>query len=77
MIPMQTVDALCRTRMFAFVLQAFSFMHPDEPPLGPAWYLKAMCRWLERAHAGELKRSMIWIQPRTCPSSEHLAQLAA
>ena len=63
--PHRLADALCRTRMFAFVTKAFALMHPDEAGLAPAWYLQAMCRWLERAEAGELPRSMIWIQPRT------------
>lgn len=61
-------DAICRTYLFPFLLKAFSFIHPDEPPLAHAWYLLAMCRWLERADAGELPRSMIWIQPRTLKS---------
>ena len=64
----QVADALCRTRMFAFVMRAFAHMHPDEEPLAPAWYLMAMCHWLERADAGVLPRSMIWIQPRTLKS---------
>ncbi len=64
----QALAALCRTRMLAFLMRAFEFMHPDEPPLAAAWYLRAMCRWLERVDAGELPRSMIWIQPRTLKS---------
>ena len=51
--------------MFAFVVRAFATLHPDDPPLAASWYLMAMCRWLERAEAGELPRSMIWVQPRT------------
>ncbi len=62
------VDALCRTRLFPFLLRAFAFIHPDEPPLRQAWYLLAMCHWLERVEAGQLPRSMIWIQPRTLKS---------
>ncbi|MDP3675581.1 MAG: phage terminase large subunit [Novosphingobium sp.] len=61
-------DALCRARMFAFLVRAFAFLHPNKPQLEAAWYLLAMCRWLERADAGELPRSMIWIQPRTLKS---------
>jgi predicted phage terminase large subunit-like protein len=61
-------DALCRRRMLAFLMRAFAYLHPEEPPLAAAWYLKAMCHWLERADAGELPRSMIWIQPRTLKS---------
>lgn len=62
------VDALCRTRMFAFLVRAFAFIHPEEDPLARAWYLLAMCRWLERADAGELPRSLISIQPRSLKS---------
>lgn len=62
------LDALCRKRMFPFVVRAFASLHSDEPPLEASWYLQAMCRWLERAEAGELPRSMIWIQPRTLKS---------
>ena len=64
----QLADSLCRLRMFAFLTRAFSYIHPDLPPLQRAWYLLALCRWLERADAGELPRSMIWIQPRTLKS---------
>jgi predicted phage terminase large subunit-like protein len=66
--PARVVDALCRSRMFPFVTKAFAIVHPDRPALEPAWYLQAMCYWLERAEAGELPRSMIWIQPRTLKS---------
>lgn len=62
------VDALCRVRMFAFLMRAFAFIHPDKAPLQAAWYLQAMCHWLERVAAGELPRSMISIQPRTLKS---------
>lgn len=64
----QVADSLCRRRMFAFLTRAFAHIHPDLPPLEGAWYLLALCRWLERADAGELPRSMIWIQPRTLKS---------
>jgi len=66
--PALLTDALCRSRMLPFVMRAFAFLHPGEPPLAAAWYLKAMCHWLERADAGELPRSMIRIQPRTLKS---------
>jgi len=62
------VDALCRQRLFPFLMRAFAFIHPDEPPLARAWYLLAMCHWLERADANELPRSLISIQPRTLKS---------
>lgn len=66
--PPALVEALMRQRMFAFLAKAFAYLHLDEPPLEAAWYLQAMCHWLERAEAGELPRSMIWIQPRTLKS---------
>jgi len=64
----KALDALCRTRFFPFLMRAFALIHPDEPPLARSWYLLAMCRWLERADAGELPRSLISIQPRTLKS---------
>lgn len=64
----EELNALCRQRLLPFLMQAFALLHPDKPPLVPAWYLQAMCRWLERVDAGELPRLMIWIQPRTLKS---------
>lgn len=64
----EPLSALCRERLLPFLLYAFAIAHPLKPPLEIAWYLQAMCRWLERVGAGELPRSMIWIQPRTLKS---------
>ena len=58
------VDALARERLLPFVMMVFAHLKPNEPPLRASWYLRAMCYWLERVAAGELPRSMIWIQPR-------------
>ncbi|WP_174291246.1 phage terminase large subunit [Sphingomonas bacterium] len=58
------VDALARDRLLPFVMMVFGHLKPQEPPLQPSWYLRAMCYWLERVAAGSLPRSMIWIQPR-------------
>lgn len=62
------VDALVRQRLFPMLVMAFATLHPDEPPLRPAWYLQAMCWWLERVARYELLRSMIWLQPRALKS---------
>jgi predicted phage terminase large subunit-like protein len=64
----EAVSALCRERLLPFLLYAFAIAHSHKPPLEIAWYLQAMCRWLERVDVGELPRSMIWIQPRTLKS---------
>jgi len=67
---MQTdvVRALARQRILPMLMLAFAMHHPDSPPLEPSWYIRAMCHWLERMAKGELRRSMIWIQPRTLKS---------
>ena len=61
-------EALVRQRLFPMVLLAFATLHPGQPPLRRAWYLKAMCWWLERVARRELLRSMIWLQPRALKS---------
>lgn len=61
-------EALVRQRLFPMVMLAFATLHPGKPPLRPAWYLRAMCWWLERIARGELLRSMIWLQPRALKS---------
>lgn len=62
------VEALARQRLFPMLMMAFSMLHPDEPPLHPSWYLRAMCWWLERVSRYEQLRSMIWLQPRALKS---------
>ena len=64
----QVADALVRQRLFAMVILAFAMFHPGQPRLRPAWYLKAMCWWLEKVAIGKLPRSMIWLQPRALKS---------
>jgi len=61
-------EALVRERLFPMVMLAFATLHPGQPPLRPAWYLMAICRWLERVAKGEILRSMIWLQPRALKS---------
>lgn len=61
-------DALVRQRLFPMVMLAFATLHPEKPPLQAAWYLRALCWWLERVARGELPLSMIWLQPRALKS---------
>ena len=64
----QVVHALAKERLLPFVMMVFAHLNPGKPPLIPSWYLRAMCYWLERVAAGEILRSMIWIQPRALKS---------
>ena len=64
----QIADTLVRQRLFPMVILAFAMFHPTKPPLRHAWYLKAMCWWLEKVANGRLPRSMIWLQPRALKS---------
>ena len=64
----EVTEALARQRLLPMVMLAFTMLHPGQPPLRTAWYLKAMCWWLERVARGELLRSMIWLQPRALKS---------
>lgn len=66
--PATLISVLARQRMMPFLILMFGLLHPGDPPLEPAWYLRAICRWLERVAGGELKRAMIWLQPRTLKS---------
>ena len=61
-------DEIARRKLLGFVMLVFEYLNPGEPPLKPAWYLKAMCWWLERVAAGQLLRSMIWLMPRSLKS---------
>jgi predicted phage terminase large subunit-like protein len=67
-VPAQVQEALVRQRLFPMVIMAFAMLHPGKPPLRHAWYLLAMCWWLERVARGELLLSMIWLQPRALKS---------
>ncbi|WP_221794099.1 phage terminase large subunit [Aquisediminimonas sediminicola] len=64
----EVAAALARQRLLPMLMFAFAMHHPGAPPLEPSWYIQAMCHWLERVAKGELRRSMIWIQPRTLKS---------
>lgn len=64
----QVLDALARERLLPFLMMVFEHLNPNQPPLRPSWYLRAMCYWLERVERGELLRSMIWLQPRALKS---------
>ena len=62
------VQSLARERLLPFLILVFELLHPGKPPLKASWYLRAICYWLERIERGELRRSMIWLQPRALKS---------
>lgn len=57
------VDALQWQHLYAFVWEAFQLLHPGQDFV-PAKYLEAICRFLERVAAGEIKRLVITVPPR-------------
>lgn len=61
-------NAAVRQHLFPMLILAFATLHPDEPPLQRAWYLRAICYLLERVEIGQLLRAMIWLQPRALKS---------
>nr|WP_087575755.1 phage terminase large subunit [Sphingomonas sp. CDS-1] len=56
--------ALRRQHLFPFLVKVFETLHPGEPPLDPAWYLRAMCHGLEGVGKGERNRYLISVPPR-------------
>src|SRR5690554_916146 len=58
------IDAFARTNFMAFVIKAFEFLHPGEPPLNPAEYLQAICWLFESQVGGAGGRHIIEVPPR-------------
>ena len=56
--------AVRRQRLSFFLIKAFETLHPGEKPLAHAWYLDAMCHWLERVEAGDERRLVVTVPPR-------------
>lgn len=64
---MKLKPALCAARRQnfpLFLMKVFETLHPGEPPLQLAWYLKAICHALDEVHRGEERRLMIAVPPR-------------
>jgi len=53
-----------RTQLSMFLIKCFETLHPGQPPLHVAWYLKAICHSLENVAGGGRKRVVITVPPR-------------
>ena len=57
--------AAARRQYFSlFLMKVFATLHPGEPPLELAWYLKAICHALTEVHQGNERRLVITVPPR-------------
>lgn len=57
--------AAARRQHFAFFLmKAFETLHPGDPPLDLAWYIRAMCQALVDVRDGAERRLVITVPPR-------------
>lgn len=69
--PNATAAAARRQRFDLFLMKVFETLHPGEPPLVMAWYLRAICHALLEALEENEKRLVITVPPR------HLKSIAA
>lgn len=63
-ITSQILAAARRQDFALFVMKAFETLHPGEPPLELAWYIRAMCHALREVRAGTKQRLVITVPPR-------------
>ena len=56
--------ALRRTDLSAFLMKVFETLHPGEPPLFRAWYIRAMCHAFAEIKAGRKRRLVVTVPPR-------------
>lgn len=63
-LPQDVLPALRRQHFELFLLKAFETLHPGDPPLELAWYLKAICHGLTGVRAGHCKRLVVTVPPR-------------
>src|SRR5215207_5786712 len=47
-----------------FLIKAFETLHPGDPPLDLAWYIRAMCHALVEVRDGSERRLVITVPPR-------------
>lgn len=57
-------DAVLRSDFYSFLMKVFETLHPGQPPLSDAWYLRAICYNLRRVWRGEDRRLVILVPPR-------------
>lgn len=60
--------AVLRTDDMAYLMKCFSHLHPGEPPLEPAWHLRAICYRLREAREGRIRRLAVLAPPRNLKS---------
>lgn len=65
------LSALRRQNFELFLVKAFETLHPGDPPLDLAWYLKAICHALTEVHRAKERRLVVTVPPR------HLKSVAA
>lgn len=53
-----------RTDFACFLMKVFETLHPGEPPLQMAWYIRAMTHALSEVAAGRKRRLVITVPPR-------------
>jgi len=56
------VDGLCRREFRCFAIRAFPILEAGNIDL--AWHFHIICRYLEKVHAGEIRRGLVCIPPR-------------
>jgi predicted phage terminase large subunit-like protein len=61
---LQRLGAILRRELSLFLMKVFETLHPGEPPLALAWYVKAICHALTEARAGRKRRLVITVPPR-------------
>lgn len=63
-LELRALAAARRQRLSLFLVKAFETLHPGEPPLQCAWYIKAMCHALEQVERGDERRLVVTVPPR-------------
>ncbi|MGX7895925.1 phage terminase large subunit [Tsuneonella sp. HG222] len=59
-----TLAAARRQHFHLFLIKAFETLHPGDPVLELAWYLKAICHAVAQVHSGEERRLVVTVPPR-------------
>ena len=60
----RVLAAARRTEFAFFLMKVFATLHPGEPPLDLAWYIRAMTHALSEVAAGRKRRLVITVPPR-------------
>lgn len=58
------LSAARRQQFPLFLIKAFETLHPGEPPLELAWYLRSICQALVSVHEGQERRLVVTVPPR-------------